>query len=97
MLRATLIALFYSGLIIFTLSGCTPKPQIVREYVYLPCAVPEIPEAPKYLRVQFQQDAQGMIEFKSNDDAKGLLLNILMDKSRITDLEEILKSIRGGE
>lgn len=79
------------GLIVFTLSGC--KPQIIREYSYIPCVVPDVPPAPEYIRVQFQQDEKGMIEFRSDNDAKGLLLNDLMNRTHIQELRTILQGL----
>lgn len=75
------------------LTACTHK-EIVKEFVYVPCTIPEIPESPKYFRVQFEQNAQNKIEFKSDNDVKGLLLNDLMNKTYMEELRTILFNLK---
>lgn len=93
MLRAILTIACSFVLIAFILNGCAGK-EIVVEYKYVECKVPELPAKPKYLRVQWQLDSDGMIEFKSNEDAKGLLLNDLMNRSQLEELRTILENMR---
>lgn len=87
-------------LCVFVITACTPKIEYIKEPIYIPCNIPEIPEQPKYLSSQVRVNDAGEREFRSKDDILGAILNIGMYRFHIDELRNILynakEPVKGG-